>query len=114
LGVISSFPGELEPVFQAMLENAVRLCEARFGTLFRFDGETFDFAAEVGAPPEYAEFQKLRGQHFQSVPGGPLEQIRRTKQVSHTADAAADSGQARQPSTAVRDPPCVYRCSRMM
>ena len=39
LSVISSSPGELQPVFQAMLENAVRICDARFGTLFRFDGE---------------------------------------------------------------------------
>ena len=41
LSVISSSPGELEPVFQAMLANAVRICEAKFGALFRFDGEVF-------------------------------------------------------------------------
>jgi transcriptional regulator with GAF, ATPase, and Fis domain len=48
LRVISSSPGELEPVFQAMLENAVRICEAKFGTLFLRDGDVFRFAAEVG------------------------------------------------------------------
>ena len=58
LGVISSSPGELEPVFQAMLANAVRICEAKFGSLYRFDGENFHFAAEVGTPLEYATFQK--------------------------------------------------------
>ena len=45
LGVISSSPGELEPVFQAMLENAMRICEAKFGALYRIDDESFDFAA---------------------------------------------------------------------
>ena len=40
LGVISRSPGQLEPVFQAMLENAVRVCDAKFGTLFRYDGES--------------------------------------------------------------------------
>src|SRR5262249_19069208 len=52
LQVISSSPGELEPVFQAMLENATRICEARFGTLFLFDGKTFEVAAGVNTPPE--------------------------------------------------------------
>ena len=42
-------PGELEPVFNAMLENATRICEAKFGTMFRFDGKAFHFAAGVTA-----------------------------------------------------------------
>ena len=90
LRVISSSPGELEPVFQAMLENATRICEAKFGTLARFDGNAFHFAAEVGTPPELAEFQRRRGP-FQAQPGSRLDEVMRTKQVSHTADAAADA-----------------------
>ena len=39
LGVISSSPGELEPVFRTMLQNAIRVCDAKFGILFRYDGE---------------------------------------------------------------------------
>ena len=51
LEVISSSPGKLEPVFQAMLENALRICEAKFGTLFRFDGKAFHRAAESACLP---------------------------------------------------------------
>src|SRR5262249_39521536 len=48
LKVISSSPGELEPVFQAMLANATRICEAKFGTLFLFDGKAFHRAGAIG------------------------------------------------------------------
>src|SRR5262249_40996637 len=51
LRVISSSPGELEPVFKTMLENATRICEAKFGTMFRFDGKLFHLAAQFGTPP---------------------------------------------------------------
>ena len=54
LRVISSSPGELEPVFQAMLENAVRICEAKCGVLFRYDGDSFNAAAWLGMPPAQA------------------------------------------------------------
>ena len=60
LRVISSSPERLELVFQAMLENAVRICEAKFGVLYRFDGAAFHYAAEVGAPTEYTDFNRHR------------------------------------------------------
>src|SRR5262249_28278189 len=56
LKVISSSPGELEPVFQAMLENAVRICEAKFGVLYRYDGKLFHPEALVGVPQALVEF----------------------------------------------------------
>src|SRR6516165_7059319 len=56
LRVISSSPGELEPVFQAMLGNATRLCEANFGALLRFEGGAWRSAAMLGVPPAFAEF----------------------------------------------------------
>jgi GAF domain-containing protein len=89
LKVISSSPGELEPVFQAMLENAVRICEAKFGALYRIDGEKFHFAAEVGTPLEFVEHQRRRGP-FQPSPGSQLERVLRTRQVSHTDDATVE------------------------
>jgi two-component system, NtrC family, sensor kinase len=89
LRVISSSPGDLQPVFQAMLENAVRICEAKFGALYRVDGEKFHFTAEVGTPLEFVEFQRRRGP-FQPSPGSQLERVLRTKQVSHTDDATVE------------------------
>jgi GAF domain-containing protein len=90
LRVISSSPGELEPVFHAMLENAVRICEAKFGILFRIDGENFQFAAEVGTPAEYSEFQRQRGP-FTPRPGTLNDRVMRTKRVCRTDDYAAES-----------------------
>jgi two-component system, NtrC family, sensor kinase len=89
LSVISSSPGELEPVFQTMLENAVRVCDAKFGTLFRYDGEYLHPAAGTGTPPALADFQKQRGP-FHPEPGTLHERVVRTRQVAHSADYAAE------------------------
>jgi two-component system NtrC family sensor kinase len=89
LGVISAFSGELQRVFQSMLENATRLCDAKFGMVFRFDGDMFVLAAEVGTPPAFAEYSKRRGP-FKPVQGSHLDRVMRTKEVSHTADYAAE------------------------
>ncbi len=89
LRVISRSPGDLHPVFEAMLQNATRICEAKFGMVFHFDGEGFRFAAEVGTPPAFAEFVRERGS-FKPLRGSHLDRVMRTKQVSHTADYAAE------------------------
>jgi GAF domain-containing protein len=88
LQIISASPGELEPVFQSMLESAIHICRAQFGTLFRFNGERFLFAAEFGTPDELANFQKRRGS-FPPLPGTILETVMRTKAVAHIDDDAA-------------------------
>ena len=89
LQVISSSPGELEPVFRAMLENAVRICDAKFGTIFRYDGELFHVAAGTGTPPAFVELQTQRGS-FRPEPGSLLDRVLQTRQVAHTADDAAE------------------------
>ncbi len=91
LQVISSSPGELEHVFQAMLENAVRICEAGFGTLFRCDGERMDRAASVGTPPALVEFQKQRGPFRPEPDEGLLGRVFHTREVAHTVDYAAEA-----------------------
>jgi PAS domain S-box-containing protein len=91
LRIISLSHGELQPIFQAVLENATRICDAKFGNLLRFDGNALHLAAWLGTPPEFLEFQRRRGP-FQPPPGGHLDRAVRTKQVSHSADEAAEAG----------------------
>jgi GAF domain-containing protein len=89
LKVISSSPGELEPVFQAMLANAVRICEAKFGVLFRYSGDVFRAAAWLGVPPAYEESLRHRGS-FQADAGAPLHRLMKTKALVQTADELAE------------------------
>ena len=90
LQVISSSPGDLEPVFQAMLENATRICEAKFGVVFSFDGNAFDVQAHVGSPPKLAEYINRTRPMPQPLPGSHLDRVKQTKRVSYTADYAAE------------------------
>src|SRR5262249_40352662 len=90
LSVISSSPGELEPVFQTMLANAVRICDAQFGTLYRYDSKLLYPAAGVGTPPALVEFLKQRGP-FLPPPTSRLHDMLQTRKVQHVFDAAADA-----------------------
>ena len=86
LKVISSSPGELEPVFNAMLANATRICEAKFGVLYLREGGAFRAAVTTpNAPPEYVKARKpeLR---LNPPPDGPLRRTTATKQVVQIAD----------------------------
>ncbi len=89
LRVISSSPGELEPVFETMLANAVRICDAKFGLLYRHDNGTFNPAALFGAPPALAEFVRQRGS-FQPEAGTGLDRLLQTKDLVRVADNSAE------------------------
>ena len=91
LKVISSSPGELEPVFQAMLENATRICEARFGNLVLYENENdaFRMAAMHGAPPEFAE-KRGREPIIHPSPKNPLFRVAKTRQLLHIIDLRID------------------------
>jgi two-component system, NtrC family, sensor kinase len=88
LKVISSSPGELEPVFNAMLENAVRICQAKFGVMHRFVGEEFYAVARLNIPQPLDDFLRKRGQR-KAIPGSDLDNLYKSKQVVHTIDMLA-------------------------
>jgi GAF domain-containing protein len=90
LKVISSSPGELGPVFKSMLENAVSICDAKFGNLFLFHGDSARWEAGVGTPPKLVQFY-TPSKSFQPTPGSHMDRVMRTKKVSHTADDAAEA-----------------------
>src|SRR5262245_9354546 len=91
LKVISSSPGELKPVFQAMLENATRICEAKFGNLWLREGDNFRIGAMHGAPPAYADLRRREPViHLSLLSGDPFNRVIETKQPQHITDLKTD------------------------
>jgi transcriptional regulator with GAF, ATPase, and Fis domain len=84
LQVINSSPGDLAPVFDAMLEKALRLCEAAFGYLVSFDGERFQTVAQRGLPARYAQY--LATTVDQPGPDGGQLRVLRGERVVQFAD----------------------------
>ena len=99
LQVISSSPGSLEPVFNAMLENAVRICSAKFGVLFLSEGDAFRTVALYGAPPAYAE-ARWRDPIIRVHPGTALGRACAAKQPVQIADVQAEPAYRSDPSRA--------------
>jgi len=89
LRVISSSQGELEPVFQAMLANATRICGAEFGMLWLAEGDGFRPVALHGVSPVLAEMRR-REKVFYVDPETPLRRLAQTKQLEHIADATRE------------------------
>src|SRR6516165_8357679 len=87
LRLISKSPDDLDLVFRTILENATRICNANFGTLYRFDGENIYPVAQFNTPAALLEAQMRRGP-FPPTRGTAFDQSMRTKQVIHIADSA--------------------------
>jgi signal transduction histidine kinase len=85
LRVISSSPGELGPVYRAMLENAVRICQAKFAAMYLGNGETFRLIAEHAAPAAWVE-QRRSGGMFRPHPDSGLGLIAAKRQVAYIPD----------------------------
>jgi GAF domain-containing protein len=87
LQVISSSIGDLQPVFASMLENATRLCDAKFGSVYRWDRDALHLAATYNLPPAFAELRKHSP--FRPTPESPISRMMATKELVHTTDAAS-------------------------
>ncbi len=86
LGVINSSPGDLAPVFDAMLEKAHALCGAEYGTLVIYDGEYFRMVADQGMPESFVEQMR---QPFRASPGGGHDRLVRGERFVHVPDVRA-------------------------
>ncbi len=100
LGVINSSPGDLAPVFDAMLDKALRLCEASFGIMNTYDGERIHRVAERGLPAAFSEWRQARP--MDGSPGANPSSLQRLiggESVIHTADLMTqDAHQAGDPN----------------
>ena len=98
LRVISSSPGELEPVFETLLANAVRVCGAKFGVLFLPEGDdAYRSVALHGAPPAFAELRR-RDPLIRLNPATTLGRVAATKQVVQVEDIRADPAYTSDPT----------------
>ncbi len=88
LRVISQSPGQLQPVFEAVLENATRICEAKFGSLFFYDGEAFRAEALWNVVPQFAEY--LTREPLRPGPNTGLGRLIASKRPVHIIDATDD------------------------
>ena len=88
LQVISGSPGDLQPVFAAMLDNAARICDANFGNIFRWDGDALWLVATHNTPPAFAEHR--RRVPFRPSQGNPIGDMLSANAAIHVADLAAD------------------------
>jgi GAF domain-containing protein len=90
LQVISSSPGELEPVFQAILENATRICGAKLGNLYLREGDVFRAVALLYGAPAYTDFWRQEPLSVARDPGVPLSRLARTGEIVHIFDLTVD------------------------
>ena len=91
LQVIGSSSGDLRPVFASMLENAVRICDATFGNIYRWDGRAFSLLATHNTPPAFVEY-RTRSPNILPDPGTAFGRVLATKMAVHTADAMTLEG----------------------
>ena len=92
LQVICSSPGDLQPVFATMLENAVRISDAKFGHIFRWDGEALHLVAAHNTPAAFAELRRRVPPRITTNLDLPFSRLVATKELIHIADLAGEHG----------------------
>src|SRR5215471_19147572 len=97
LHVISSSPGELQPVFDAMLANATRICEAKFGSMYLSEGDAVRIAAMHNVPPSFVE-ERRRNPLIRPSPDTTLGRVLATKQTVQIADVQNEPAYVNAPS----------------
>jgi two-component system, NtrC family, sensor kinase len=95
LKIISKSPGELKPVFEAMLTSAVRICGAKFGNLWLCEGSAFRVNAMHGAPPAYADFLRRNSVIDDVIPGTALGRIVSERRAIQILDAENEEAYAK-------------------
>jgi class 3 adenylate cyclase/putative methionine-R-sulfoxide reductase with GAF domain len=104
LRIVSASSGDLKPVFQALLNNAVRICEAKFGILTLYEGGLMRHVAMHNLPPAYAQkvAARMGGPGFRPHPESMIARALSTKRVVHTFDYPVEVAAYKE-----RDPTCV-------
>jgi GAF domain len=97
LRIISSSPGDLQPVFETILANATRLCEAKFGTLYRSEGDALRAVALHGVPPSFAE-ERRRNPVIRPGPDTTLGRALATRQAVQIGDVQDEPSYPDAPS----------------
>jgi hypothetical protein len=97
LQVISSSPGDSAPVFSTMLTNAVRICDAKFGNIYRWDGDALHLVASHNTPTAYAQHRKRFPLRFNEMPES-LGRMIATRGPTQTDDLLATTDDPRNPT----------------
>jgi adenylate cyclase len=95
LRVISASPGDLKSVFDTILENATRICEAKFGILNLYENGGLYMGAMHNVPSAFADWHQSQRGAYQPIPGSPPDRVIRTKKVCHVLDNAAEPAPGR-------------------
>jgi GAF domain-containing protein len=95
LQVISSSPGNLKSVFDAILENATRICQANFGILNFYEGGGLRMGAMHNVPSAFADWHQAHRGLYQPIPGSPPDRVIKTKKVCHVVDNASEASPGR-------------------